>query len=182
MQGFSLVELMIVTSITLTVAGMAVPKIVSTVANVRMMDAVHSASGIVQATRMQAIKDNAFRKAKYLNGTGGAFVYTDVNDNNTNDSTEQQAQLGNTVLAYSAPSGIPALSSTDLGYSTVTTTAVGFSSTGQTCSALNNCAVGMVMYFTDTRSFGTPGWAAVTVSPAGRVQCWMWSGTAWQQS
>ena len=181
MQGFSLIEVMIVTSITLTVAGMAIPKMISAVADLELSSGVHAASGIVQGTRMQAIKDDKALKAKYWNGTGGAFVYTDVNDNGQPESTEAQAQLGNAVLAYSAPTGIPALTSTDLGYSTVTTTAVLFNSTGQPCSSTTTCGVGMVMYFTDTRSMGSPGWAAVAVAPAGRVQCWMWNGSSWKQ-
>jgi len=189
MQGFSLIEVLIVTSITLTVAGVAVPKMINSIANLELRSAVHSASGVIQQTRMQAIKGDKALKAKYWNGTGGGFVFADSNDNGTPESTEPQAQLGSAVLAYSAPTAIPALTSTDLGYSTVTTTSVQFSATGQPCTVVTGvmssstiCPVGMVMYFTDTRSMGSPGWAAVSVAPAGRVACWMWDGTKWAQN
>jgi hypothetical protein len=39
----------------------------------------------------------------------------------------------------------------------------------------------MVVYFTDTRTVGTPGWAAVTISPAGRVASWIWNGSSWSE-
>ncbi len=181
-RGFSLIEVLIVTSISLCVAGVAVPKIVTTMENVELRGGIHSAAGVLQQTRMLAIKYDKFYKTRYTNVTnGGGFVYADLNDNSRMDSNEPQAQLGNTVLAYSAPTGIPSLSSTDLGYTPTTATTVDFSTTGQPCSSTTSCAVGMVIYFTDTRQIGSPGWAAVTVSPAGRVACWMWDGRAWQE-
>jgi Tfp pilus assembly protein FimT len=167
--------------VTLCIAATAIPKIVSTMANIEMRAATHSAAGVLQQTRSLSIKSNTFYKVRYTNGTGGGIVYADLGNNHHPDSTDPQAQMGTTVLAYSAPSGIPALDSTNLGYDPTTTTAVGFSATGQPCTSKTNCAVGMVIYFTDTRSLGAPGWAAVSVSPAGRVNTWMWNGGAWAQ-
>jgi Tfp pilus assembly protein FimT len=179
MRGFSLIEILIVTSVTLCIAATAIPKFVSTTANIELRAGVRSASGILQQTRAQAIKQDTFLKTKYYNGTSGGIVYNDLNDNDHPDAKEPQAQLGTTVLAYSAPFGIPALGNTELNFSPVTTTTVAFSSTGQPCNALHSCAVGMVVYFTDVRVVGSPGWAAVSVSPAGRVATWMWDGSAW---
>ena len=184
MRGFSLIEVLIVTSVTLCIAATAIPKFVNTMANVELRAGIRSASGILQQTRSQAIKDNKSYKTRYTNGTGGGIVYADLNDNGHPDANEPQAQMGTTVLAYSAPSGIPALGSTDLDYTPTTTTALAFSSTGQPCTTSGlstSCAVGMVIYFTDTRVVGAPGWAAVTVSPAGRVATWMWTGSSWSQ-
>ena len=181
MRGFSLTEILIVTSVTLCIAATAIPKMVSTMASIELRAGVRSASGILQQTRAQAIKDDKFFKTRYTNGTGGGIVYADLNDNGRPDANEPQAQLGTTVLAYSAPTGIPALGNTELSFTPVTTTTVSFSSTGQPCNALHSCAVGMVVYFTDMRVVGSPGWAAVSVSPAGRVATWMWTGSAWSE-
>ncbi|MGH9522652.1 MAG: GspH/FimT family pseudopilin [Terriglobales bacterium] len=181
MQGFSLIEVLIVVSITLTVAGMAVPKMMTTLADLGLSGGVHSAAGLIQQARMDAIKNNKFRKVRYANSATSGRVFIDYNDNSQPDSNEPQVQLGNAVLAYSTPTGVPALSTTDLGYTTVTTTAVGWNPVGFSCSSSTTCAVGMVMYFTDTRAMGTPGWAAVAVAPGGRVQCWVWNGSAWKQ-
>ena len=181
MQGFSLIEMLIVTSITLAIAGVAIPRFVTTIANVELRSAVHSAAGVMQQTRMQAIKEDKYRKIRYINGTSGGVVFEDLNDNGLPEATEPQAQMGNTVLAYAAPTGIAGLSATDLGFTPTLTTSPAFNATGQPCSVWHTCAVGMVVYFTDTRTVGTPGWAAVSISPAGRVASWIWTGSSWSQ-
>lgn len=177
--GFSLIELMIVVGILMVVAAMATPKIMTVVADARMRGAVNSASGLMQQARMAAIKDNQLRKVKYSNIASGGFMYVDVNDDGTIQSTEPQVQMGNTILAYSTPTGIPALASTDLSYTPVVVSTVMFNSRGLPCSATTTCGSGMVIYFTDTRNVGSPGWGAVSVSPAGRVKTWMWNGSSW---
>jgi len=179
MRGFSLTEVLIVTSVTLCIAATAIPKVVTTLANIELRAATRSAAGVLQQARAHSIKEDKFYKVRYTNGTGGGLVYADLNNDHAAQATEPQAQLGTTVLAYSAPTGIPSLDSTSLGYDQQVTTAVGFSATGQPCLATNNCAVGMVIYFTDTRAVGSPGWGAVTISPAGRVATWLWTGSAW---
>lgn len=172
-------EVLIVTSVTLCIAATAIPKVVATVSNMELRAATRSAAGVLQQTRSQSVKEDKYYRVRYTNGTSGGIVFADLNNDHLLQAKEPQAQLGNTVLAYSSPSGIPALDTTILGYDPQMTTHVGFSSTGQPCLAMNNCAIGMVIYFTDTRVVGAPGWAAVSISPAGRVATWLWSGSAW---
>lgn len=178
-NGFSLLELMIVVGILMVVAAMAMPKIMTTIADVRLRGAVNSASGLMQQARMMAIKDNQLRKIKYTNIASGGFVYVDVNDDGAAQATEAQIQMGSTILGYNAPTGLPALVQSNLGYSPVTTSVLMFNPRGLPCSAANTCGSGMVVYFTDSRTVGSPGWAAVSVSPAGRVKTWMWTGAEW---
>jgi hypothetical protein len=118
-------------------------------------------------------------KVKYSNATGSGFVYVDTNDDDAIQSTEPQVQMGSTILALSAPTSVPALSSTDLGYTPVVVTSIMFNPRGIPCSASSTCGSGMVIYFTDNRNMGSPGWAAVSVAPAGRVKTWMWAGARW---
>ncbi len=40
--------------------------------------------------------------------------------------------------------------------------------------------VGFVYYIQQTRAFGAVGWAAVSVTPAGRIRVWTYDGTAWE--
>ena len=178
-SGFSLLELMIVVGIIMVVSAMAMPKLMTTIADVRLRGAVNSASGIIQSARMIAIKDNKLRKVKYSNVSGGGFVYVDLNDDGTIQATEPQVQMGSTIMAYSAPTGLSALTSTELNYTPTTVTSIMLNARGLPCSAATTCGVGMVIYFTDSRTVGSPGWAAVSVSPAGRVKTWMWNGSAW---
>ena len=178
-SGFSLLELMIVVGILMVITAMAMPKIMTTIADVRLRGAVNSASGIMQNARMIAIKDNLLRKVKYSNVASGGFMYVDLNDDGNIQATEPQVQMGSTILAYSAPSGLPALIASDLGYTPATVSTVMFNPRGIPCSAVNSCGSGMVIYFTDSRTVGSPSWAAVSISPAGRVKTWMWKGASW---
>jgi Tfp pilus assembly protein FimT len=178
-SGFSLLELMIVVGIMMVIAAMAMPKLMTTIADVRMRGAVNSASGLMQQSRMLAIKDNMLRKVKYSNVASGGFMYVDVNDDGVIQATEPQVQMGSTIMAYSAPTGLPALIATNLGYTPATVSTIMFNPRGIPCSAVNTCGAGMVVYFTDSRNVGSPGWGAVSVSPAGRVKTWMWTGSAW---
>jgi len=178
-SGFSLLELMIVVGILMVITAMAMPRIMTTIADVRLRGAVNSASGIIQSARMMAIKDNQLRKVKYSNIASGGFMYIDSNDDGAIGATESQVQMGSTILAYSAPSGLPALIASDLGYTPATVTTIMFNPRGLPCSAANACGAGMVIYFTDSRTVGSPNWGAVSVAPAGRVKTWMWKGNSW---
>ena len=175
--AFTLVELLIVMGILMVIAAMAVPKIMTSVADVRLRAAIHSASGMIQQARMMAVKDNEQRSVKYINTSGGGFVYVDLDGSNSNSSNEPQVQLGSTVLAYSAPTGLAPLSATELSFDALTVSSLSFNSRGIPCTTV--CGRGMVIYFTDSRTVGSPGWAAVSVSPAGRVKTWMWTGAKW---
>lgn len=179
MRGFSLTEILIVTSVTLCIAATAIPKVANTVSNMELRAALRSASGVIQQTRSLSIKKDAAYKVRYVNGTSGGTVYADLNNNHVVDRTEPQAQMGTTVMAYYAPTGIPTLDSSLLGFDPDTATSVSFNSTGQPCVGHTSCAVGVVIYFTDTRVVGAPGWGAVSISPAGRVSNWLWTGTNW---
>jgi Tfp pilus assembly protein FimT len=178
--GFSLLELMIVIGIIMVVAAMAMPKLMTTIADVRLRGAINSASGIIQQARMLSIKDNLMQKVSYSNTTGGGFVYVKkTSDTSALNSMDPQVQMGSAVVAYNTPTGIPALAATDLSYTPVVVTSVMFNSRGLPCSSTTVCGSGMVIYFTDSRRVGSPGWGAVSVSPAGRVKTWMWSGGRW---
>jgi len=178
-SGFSLVELMVVVGILMVITAMAMPKIMTTIADVRLRGAVNSASGLMQQSRMMAIKDNMLRKVKYSNVASGGFMYVDTNDDGSIQATEPQVQMGSTILAFSAPTGLPALIATDLGYTPDVVSAVMFNPRGIPCSAANTCGRGIVIYFTDSRTVGSPSWGAVSISPAGRVKTWLWKGTSW---
>ena len=171
---------MIVVGILMVVAAMAMPKIMTSIADVRLRGAVNSASGVIQQARMIAVKSNQMQQVKYSNSTGNSFVYVKSStDTSAMNSTDPQVQMGSTILAYSAPSSVPALASSDLGYTPVVVTSIMFNSRGIPCSTSTTCGSGMVVYFTDTRNMGSPGWAAVSVAPAGRVKTWMWAGGKW---
>jgi hypothetical protein len=43
----------------------------------------------------------------------------------------------------------------------------------------NAGSTGFIEYFKDNRIGGSGGWAAISITPAGRIKRWFWSGSAW---
>jgi len=59
-----------------------------------------------------------------------------------------------------------------------------FNSSGSPCVysgvlCTNAGSAGFIEYFKDNRIGGSGGWAAISVTPAGRIKRWFWSGSAW---
>ena len=183
-RGFSLIELTVVILIVLLVAGIAVPNIATAIANVQLRGAASNLSGLIQSGRLAAVKNNVTCTVRFgLTNMQGAYV--DLNKNGQFDSTEPMIQFGGNVTQVSAPSGAGSPSALDgaggpLGW-TATSGNVSFNPRGLPCDVTRNpCAtsVGYVFYLRDTRTSGN-GWAAVSVTAAGRIKVWTWDGTAW---
>ena len=74
----------------------------------------------------------------------------------------------------------PALDDTTLGF-TPQTGDPSFNPTGLPCVYSSGVCSnsGFVSYFHDARPHGQMGWAALTISPAGRLKKWFWNGSSW---
>lgn len=188
-RGFTLVELVMVVAILLVVAAMATPYMVNVVASVRLRAGMTSLAGIMQDCRSLAIKNNKIMTTHFTALANGpvAYVKDATISSPTLASTDPQVQLGAPVTQVSGSSlssvtGAPtALDSTTLGF-TPQTGDPSFNTRGLPCpysSGTCTSGTGFAYYFTDTRPLGKNGWAAVTISPAGRVKVWMWTGSAW---
>ncbi len=188
-SGFSLVELLMVVAILLVVAALAAPTMVNVIANVRLRGSMSSLAGIFQDCRSFSIKQNRLISTHFTTMANGPVAYL---KNATVSSpslatTDQQVQLGAPVSKITNLTGVTGaptgLDSTTLGFTPLTSDP-SFNPRGLPCSydtttGLCTANVGFVYYFTDTRVMGANGWAAVTISPAGRVKIWMWNGSAW---
>ena len=98
----------------------------------------------------------------------------------TNDLQVQlQAPIA-LMTTLSGPGAPVALDSAALGF-TPKTTDPSFNSRGMPCAYANGYCIGSGFryYFKDTRSVGESRWSAISISPAGRVTKWFWSGSAW---
>ncbi len=185
-NGFSLVELMIALVIALVVAGIAVPNLATAIANVRLRGSASDLSGLLQRARLAAVQNNATYTVRFLSGQP-AGAYADLNNNGSFDSGEPMIQFGGTTTQVAAPNGTGGAPSAldgvggSLGW-TATTGNVSFNPRGLPCDVTRapcGTNVGYVFYLRDTRAGGQGGWAAVSVTAAGRIKVWMWSGTAW---
>ena len=133
--GFSLFELLVVVAIALLVTAIGLPLMNNVIANMKLRASMTSVSGLLQNTRMAAVKQNKIMTAKYTNLTSPPYS-----------------------LIY---------------YSKVATDSTPLASPDP------QVEMEAIEYFKDNRIGGSGGWAAISITPAGRIKRWFWSGSAW---
>src|SRR5260370_25719714 len=83
-RGFSLLELVVVVSIVLVLAAIAVPNLMDVIANARLRAAATSLSGMIQSSRMIAVKTNTTTIVRFASLDLGPYAYvTNVTDTTT---------------------------------------------------------------------------------------------------
>lgn len=183
-MGFSLLEAMVVAAIGLIVTVAALPNMVTGISNMRLRSSMTSLAGVLQNCRVLAVKQNRHMTTHYVANPYGivAFVKPSV-DLGGLGTTDSQVELEAPVTKLPAPTGPgapPALSTSILGFIPQTGDA-SFNPMGLPCVySSGSCpSFGFVYYFHDNRPAGQTGWAALSISPAGRLKKWYWSGTIW---
>lgn len=188
--GFSLVELLFVIAIIICISVVSLPTMLHVVADVRTRTTMSSLSGLVQECRSYAIKTNRIMTVHFTTKSGQTVAYIQDATESASLSSAlngKQLYLGHGVTKYTTPSGPPALTGTVMwGEGTPNTEDVSFNSRGLPCyyntgstpatCDLNN---GFVYYFTYQPPFGANGWTALSISPAGRIKNWLWTGSNW---
>ncbi len=199
--GFSLMELIIVVAITMVVAAIAIPRVMTATQNFKLRSTASSLSGLVQKCRMLAVARNAtcptgmtctqtgYYAVKNAPSGGINYLFVDMDGSSTiNSSSEATNVLVPPTITLDTTGGGLSLSSMSLSYTPVVGTApviVAFNGRGLPCIIQSSgaCTVtgqGYIYYLRLDRSIGATGWAAVTVSPAGRAQVWTWDGSNWE--
>ena len=191
--GFSLVELMIVVAIFVVVAAIAVPSASALLNRVKLRGAAQQLADLYQEARMKAVQDDTYYEV--LVSADSTRAYVDVNGDGTEGG-----------LTFAAPSamtlnnnGVPAaLDAKTVGFANITTVetstmfdsdgtnrpGIAWSSRGLPCqrsSATSPCqtGIGWVQYMQHQEGSGT-AYAAVSVSPSGRVRVWIYEGGTWR--
>lgn len=206
-RGFSLLEMLIVVAILMILAGLCVPSLMGVVHRSKLRSAGTDFSGLLQQARMRAVQDDRFYSAWPFVAGNVSEEFVDIypqgvngasgNGNGTPDpkdpviavSTEisQQPQgaapstanLSQQLLGTN-PSGLTPQDGSSA------TTRVTFGPEGLPCKpkAANGGTVcdttgGPIAYWVFFQNNVTQDWEAVTVTPAGRIQRWYYTGTAW---
>jgi Tfp pilus assembly protein FimT len=183
-RGFSLAELLLVVAIVMVLAVVAIPNVITTIANIRMRSSMTSLSGALQNCRTLAVKRNRTMSTHLTLEPHGLIAFVkQAEDTSDLNGTDPQVQLQAPVSQVETPSGpgAPAeLDAATLGFTPHDGDA-SFNSRGLPCAYSGGSCTnkGFLYYFTDTRPVGDNGWAAVSVSPAGRVKKWFWNGSSW---
>jgi prepilin-type N-terminal cleavage/methylation domain-containing protein len=193
-SGFSLIETMMVVAIALVAMAMAVPSVINTVNTAKLRGQMSDLSAIVQNCRSQAVQLNETQHLIFTTSGSQTLGYVDVPGSTLTmpTTTMTQTWLPARMAKVAAPTTTPTpLNSTTMwgdGLGTVpdTTDDIYFNSRGIPCGVVSSltayCAgisKGYVLYFTLTSNPGGTRWAAVGISPAGRVKTFFWNGGAW---
>ena len=187
-----MVELVLSLAIIMVLAAVIIPTSLTTVSNIRLRGSASDFSGLVQVARIDAVQgkclQNASRACTILfGGPGGHGAFVDLNGNGIYTTAEPTIQFGGNANNVAAPAGAtgkpPNLDGATgpLGW-TATSGNISFNSRGLPCiSTATPCGANAnyVFYFSDTRQVGSNGWAAVSISAAGRSKVWWWNGSTW---
>jgi len=194
-RGFSLLELMIVVGITLVVAAVAIPGVLTATQNFKLRSTASSASGLIQKARMLSVARNTYYSvlcaASYSPCTTitGNSTYTfigsagDVSGTSTLSTTAEKNNILVVDNIVFDTTGSHPSDATIYGSLTPIYSLPKFNPRGSPCFGSPCLADATQMYITflrQDRSLGTPGWAAINVTPAGRVQVWTWDGSKWE--
>lgn len=195
-RGFSLVELVVVVAIVMIIAGFGLPKIITALHTYRLRKTGTGVSGMAQTARWRAVHDDQFYSVRFIAPAGGALeAYVDItgvpldpndpqvpisaevaqqpqgNAPNTANLQGQLLPVGSPVVPLDGnnpgspvtfgPRGLPCLPTPTNG--------------GNVCDSLG----GPQAYWLFFQNTITQDWEAVTVTPAGRIQTWIYTGAGW---
>jgi prepilin-type N-terminal cleavage/methylation domain-containing protein len=186
--GFTMLELMVVLAMAMTATTIAVPTMVNVVANARLHRSMANLSSLYQNGRTLAVRGNSITRIRYqlINNNWTAFVDDGVNPSGLT-STVPQLSLPVNFSKVAPPSGSAPTPLDDATCgSTITpdtTDDTYFNQLGVPCqysSGTCSSSQAYAYYFTQKGSMNiSTTWAAMCVSPAGRVKAWYWTGSGW---
>src|SRR5262249_51791952 len=152
------------------------------IANMKVRGSMTTVSGFLQNVRMLAIKKNGTITARHFSRTQLPYslVYyaKDAADSSALATTDSQVELEAPISAYGTPTGTaapPAITNAALGLTADPQTGdPSFNSRGLPCAySSGTCGTtAFIQYFKDNRIGSPGGWAAVSITPAGRIKRW----------
>jgi hypothetical protein len=175
-------------AVLLIVAAFAIPQMMTTIDAYRVRGTMSSIAGLTQRCRLLALKKNTTADMAFTTSGGNVLMYCKViTDTSALSSSDPQVTLPKQFSTPGTPTGGPTLLTPSFmwgssGSSLRTNLPPYFNSRGLPCDSVavgTACTsiYGYVYYFKYTTK--NTRWAAMSVSPASRVQNWYWNGQGW---
>ena len=208
-HGFSLIEIMVVLIIVLIVAAIAIPGVVSSVRQAHLRGAASDYAALLELSRVSAIRDNRYYSTYILASAGGSQIAEAYIDMLPKSLTGASGNGGTSVAAgdpeitipsevvqqpvASAPNTanlksqlLPAI--TPVTPTDTSATAATFGPRGLPCTPVSltggtvcDSSGGPTAFWTFFQNTKSGSWQAVTITPAGRIGKWYYSGSAWSR-
>jgi prepilin-type N-terminal cleavage/methylation domain-containing protein len=200
-RGFSLIELVLAVAVIMILAAFAMPSFSAAMHTAHLKGVVSDYSGLLQSERIKAVDDDRYYSA-YIIGNSPSEAFVDIYPQQTNGASGTGGTAVNAgdplipinqEISQRAVAAAPSTASLQLlllpanspvvpldGSST--TSPPTFGPRGLPCKPLAGvCDTlgGPQAYWTFFQNSVTQKWGAVTVTPAGRIQRWIYNGATW---
>jgi len=181
-SGFTLTEMIVVVAIILAVAGMAIPNLTRAIDASRIKGSAQALAAAYQDARIRATQnDTSYQVLISPPGISPAQICIDLNRDGTCSAGDPVTTFPGQVRVSNLGVPVP-LGPAQLNYQTIDTehssaqgNGLTWNAVGLPCqqsSAATCIAIGWVQYLQFFRGNGDVMYAAVTVSPTGRVKTW----------
>jgi len=179
-SGFTLAELGIVVAIVLVVAGLSIPNLTRAIDTSRIKGAAQSLAAAYQDARIRATQKDTSYQVLISPGTSPAQICIDLDGDGTCSAGDPITAFAGQIKVSNLGVPVP-LGPAQLNYQTTNTehsngltwNAMGLPCQRPPSSPTAACtAIGWVQHLQLLRANGGVMYAAVTVSPTGRVKVW----------
>ena len=187
-RGFSLLEMMTVVSISLIVGSIGFVLGASIVRTIRLSGSSTSYANLLQTARIRAVQDDRYYSVVSVPAANPPMAFVDISGNGLYDAGEPMIVFaqGVNVQPYASGPSVGNLKSQFLPPNPLAQNSVQtaipptFGPRGLPCApSAGACLyVPPASFITFLQNTGNGKWEAVTVTPAGRVNLWIYDGTS----
>jgi len=179
-SGFTLAELIIVATIILAVGALSIPNLTRAIDTSRIKGAAQSLAAVYQDARIRATQKDTSYQVLISPGTSPAQICIDLDGDGTCSAGDPVTTFAGQIKVSNLGVPVP-LGPAQLNYQTTNTehsngltwNAMGLPCQRPPASPTAACtAIGWVQHLQLLRANGGVMYAAVTVSPTGRVKVW----------
>lgn len=176
-NGFTTVELALTLCVILVVTAIAVPSFMSAYRMYQLSDSASQVTGILEATRVDAIRGNTTVNCIVQQAAGVTRIWTDSNGNSAEDPGERQIIFTGAVNLVDGGS-VPGAGNLTAALNVPTLTNVSLSNTAIKFDQRGAVNPGAAVYalYVGNRNTTDAGYRAVILFPSGSMQTWQADG------